>query len=181
MARPTSSPRTAWKGKFLAVEIKSVPLPNGRRTRVEVLRHPGAAAVLPLHRDGKVTLIRQWRPAIETWVHEVCAGKLDPGEDPESCARRELEEEVGLRCARLHALGWIYTTPGFTDEKIHLFAATGLRKVPRRPEDDEVIEVLKVPLHQALRLAADGELPDAKSQVCLFRAWQEVLAGTVTA
>ena len=103
-------------------------------------------------------------------VLEVPAGKLDPGDTPEACAARELEEEAGRRAGRLEKLGWIFTTPGFTDEVIHLFAAFELEPVPTRHEDDEVIEVVRLPFAEALELVWRGELTDAKSAIALLHA-----------
>jgi ADP-ribose pyrophosphatase len=118
----------------------------------------------------EVLLIRQYRHAAGGTILEVPAGKLDPGDTPESCALRELEEEAGCRAGRVENLGWIFTTPGFTDEVIHLFAAFELEKVPTRHEDDEVIELLQLPLGEALDLVWRGELTDAKSALALIHA-----------
>jgi ADP-ribose pyrophosphatase len=117
-----------------------------------------------------VLLIRQFRHAAGGAILEVPAGKLDAGEPPAECAARELEEEAGRRAGRLVDLGWIWTTPGFTDERIHLFAAFELEPVPQRPEQDEVIEVVPTSLERALELVWSGELNDAKSAMALLRA-----------
>jgi ADP-ribose pyrophosphatase len=122
-------------------------------------------------------LIRQYRYAADGYILEVPAGKLDPGESPESCAAREVIEEAGVRAGTLHPLGWIFTTPGFTDEKIHLFAATGLSAAPQDLDDDEVIEIVRMPLAEALRLASTGGIRDGKSLCCLYRARQELDSG----
>jgi ADP-ribose pyrophosphatase len=115
-------------------------------------------------------LIRQYRHATGGTILEVPAGKLDPGESPETCARRELEEEAGQRAGRLVALGPIWTSPGFTDEKIHLFAAHDLETVDRRPEDDEVIDLVPTRLVDALDLVWNGGINDAKSALALIHA-----------
>src|SRR5262249_9524982 len=107
------SRRVAYRGKILTVNMDRVALPNGREVDLEFIEHPGAAAVVPLHADGTVTLIRQFRYATGGYILEVPAGKLDPGETPEQCARREVEEEAGVRAGALHPLGAIWTTPGF--------------------------------------------------------------------
>jgi ADP-ribose pyrophosphatase len=166
-----------YRGKVLHVNLDRVELPGGAVTDLEVIRHPGAAAVVPIHEDGSVTLIRQWRHAAGGFILEVPAGKLDHRESPESCALREVVEEAGIRAGALHPLGWIFTTPGFTDEKIHLFAATGLTAAAQTLEADEVIEVLRMPLSEALRLAATGGIRDGKSLCALFRVAQELEAG----
>jgi ADP-ribose pyrophosphatase len=137
---------------------------------LDVVRHPGAAAVVPFLDDDEVLLIRQYRHATGGTIWEVPAGKLDDGEAPETCAARELEEEAGRRAGRLEKLGWIFTTPGFTDEVIHLFAGFDLTAVPTRHEDDELIEIVPMPLARALELVWAGEIPDAKSALALIHA-----------
>jgi ADP-ribose pyrophosphatase len=145
-------------------------LPDGRQLDLDIVRHPGAAAVVPFLSDHEVLLIRQYRHAAGGAILEVPAGKLDPGESPETCAARELEEEAGKRPGRLVSLGWIFTTPGFTDERIHLFSAFDLETVPRRPDDDEVIDLVPTPLDAALAMVWSGELNDAKSALALIHA-----------
>ena len=171
------SGKPAYRGKLLHVDRDQVELPGGKQADLEIIRHPGAAAVLPLHPDKTVTLIRQYRYAADGFILEVPAGKLDPGETPEACALREVIEEAGVSAGKLHPLGWIFTTPGFTDEKIHLFAATDLAAAAQSLDEDEVIEVIKMPLSEALRLAATGGIRDSKSLCCLYRTVQELGAG----
>jgi ADP-ribose pyrophosphatase len=137
---------------------------------LDIVRHPGASAVVPFEADDDVLLIRQYRHAAGGEILEVPAGKLDPGDTPASCAARELEEEAGRRAGRIEQLGWIFTTPGFTDEVIHLFAAFDLEPIPTRHEDDEVIEVLRVPLREAIDKVWRGEINDAKSALALLHA-----------
>ena len=145
-------------------------LPNGREMLLDIVHHPGASAVVPFTGDDEVLLIRQYRHAAGGTIYEVPAGKLDAGEDPAVCAARELEEEAGQRAGRVERLGQIFTTPGFTDEVIHLFAAFDLEPVPPRPEDDEVIETIAMPLGDALELVWNGTLTDAKSALALVHA-----------
>ena len=147
--------------------VETVALPNGRVVDLAVLRHPGAAAVVPLHADGTVTLIRQHRHAAGGTIWEIPAGKLDPGESPAVCAARELAEEAGLVGTLVH-LTTIHTTPAFTDEVIHLYVATDLTDVPTQLDDDEVIAPVRMPLADALALIARGEMTDAKSIVALL-------------
>lgn len=134
---------------------------------LEILRHPGAAAVVPLHEDGTVTLIRQHRHAAGGTIWEIPAGKLDPGEDPAACARRELAEEAGLD-GPVRPLLPLLTTPAFTDEVIHLFVATGLRAVPVAREADEVIDTVRLSIEEAVAMVARGEITDAKTAVALL-------------
>ena len=154
----------------IEVSRERVTLPNGRVAQLDIVHHPGAAAVVPFVSADDVLLIRQFRHAAGGTILEVPAGKIDPGDTPEGCAARELEEEAGRRAGRLEKLGWIFTTPGFSDEVIHLFAAFELELVPTRHEDDEVIEVVRLPFAEALELVWRGELPDAKSAMALVHA-----------
>lgn len=161
--------RVAYRGRSITVVVDEVVLPNGHRLELDVVRHPGAAAVVPFTSERDVLLIHQFRHAAGGTIWEVPAGKLD-GDPPEVCARKELEEEAGRRAGRLERLGSIWTTPGFTDEVIHLFAAFDLEEIPTRHEAAEVIEVVEVPLTRALQMIWDGELRDAKSVVALLHA-----------
>ena len=169
-----SPPDEIKRGFHLRVNSEIAELPDGRRVSLDVVRHPGAAAVVPFLGPEEVMLIRQYRHAAGGAILEVPAGKLDDGEAPERCALRELEEEAGRRAGRLEKLGWIYTTPGFTDEVIHLFAAFELTEVPVRPEDDELIELVPMPLAEALERVWAGEIPDAKSALALLHAARRV-------
>jgi len=160
----------AYRGRSISVFAEEVELSNGRRVTLDIVRHPGAAAVVPFVSEDEVLLIRQFRHATGGTIFEVPAGKLDGGEDPEACAARELEEEAGQRAGRLERLGEIWTTPGFTDERIHLFAAFELEPVAQRLEADEVIEVVRVRFDRALEMIWTGELRDAKSALALLHA-----------
>ena len=160
----------AYRGRSISVFAEEVELPNGRRVTLDIVRHPGAAAVVPFVSEDEVLLIRQFRHAAGGTIFEVPAGKLDGNEDPGACAARELEEEAGQRAGRLERLGEIWTTPGFTDERIHLFAAFELEPVAQRLEEDEVIEVVRVRFDRALEMIWTGELRDAKSALALLHA-----------
>lgn len=164
------SRRELHNGRVGSFGIETVTLPNGHVSHLEILRHPGASAIVPLHADGTVTLIRQYRHAAGGMIWEVPAGKLDPGEDPAVCARRELEEETGVSCGAVRHLTTIFTTPGFTDERIHLYVGTELGEVPARPEVDEIIERHRVPAAEALAMIRRGEITDAKSIIALMLA-----------
>jgi ADP-ribose pyrophosphatase len=170
MAKPIAKREPKKAGFHVEVSHEIVALPNGREVELDIVHHPGAAAVVPFVSDDEVVLIRQFRHAAGGAILEVPAGKLDAGEPPERCAARELAEEAGYRAGRVVALASIWTTPGFTDEKIHLFAAFDLAPCKSRPEDDEVIETLHVPLARALDMIWTGELCDAKSALALIHA-----------
>ena len=152
------------------MKTEEVAMPDGRRTPVEIMRHPGASAVVPFLSATEVLLIRQYRPAIGGFIYEVPAGKLDPGESPEACALRELEEETGKRAGRAEFMGSIWTAPGFTDERIHLFSAFDLAEGERNLDEDEWIELVPLPLKEALEMIWTDQLPDAKSALALIHA-----------
>ncbi len=159
--------KTVYKGRIVHLCLETVTLPNGHTVDLEVIHHPGAAAVVPVKEDGAVILIRQYRHAVGGYIYEIPAGKLHPGEDPLLCARRELEEEIGYRAASFELLASLLTTPGFTDEVIHIYKGTGLTPGKQDLGHDEVLEVLEVPLEQAIRMVLDGTIRDGKSIVGL--------------
>ena len=161
------STKRIYSGKVLKLDLDTVALPNGRTTELEILRHPGASAVVPLKEDGRVVLIRQLRHAAGGFIYEIPAGKLDPQEDPKDCAARELEEEVGYRTGSLELLTSILTAPGFTDEVIHIFQATNLQKGKQCLDQDEVLEIVELPLEEAISKIQDGTIRDAKTIIGL--------------
>ena len=162
--------REIYRGRTFNVDVDRVRLPNGREMDLELVHHRGAAAAVPVLEDGTVLLVRQYRYATGGWLLEIPAGKLDGGESPETCAAREAEEEVGYRPGKLEPLGWIWTTPGFADEKIWLYLATGLQPAQQGLEDDEVLSIEKMPLAEAVEKAFRGEIHDSKSAIALMRA-----------
>jgi ADP-ribose diphosphatase len=136
----------------------------------QVMGHPGGVAVLPLHSDGTVTLVRQLRPAVELELLELPAGRLSPGEEPAFCGRRELVEETGLVADSFETLGFIHPSPGVLDEVIHLFLATGLTQEETDQEEYEDIECVRLPFADAVRMARDGRISDGKTIAALFRS-----------
>lgn len=171
--------RTVYRGRVLDLHLDRVRFPDGSEAELEIVRHPGAAAVLPLYRPGeraaesagpRVVLLRQYRYAAGGEIWEVPAGKLEAGEDPSACARRELEEEAGLRAATLRRLATIHTTPGFTDERIHLFLALDLEAGRARHAETEFIRSRVVPLAEAVAMVRTGEITDGKTICALLHA-----------
>ena len=163
--------RPIYQGRIVDLGIETATLPDGRTVELEVIRHPGAAAVVPVHDDGTVTLVHQHRHAGGGMHYEVPAGVLEPGEAPERCAARELGEEVQLQAARLVPLGAIHTTPGFTDERIWLYRAEGLSPSADQPDDDEYIRVVRMPVEQALAMVREGRITDGKTICALHLAF----------
>jgi ADP-ribose pyrophosphatase len=162
------SRRRVYEGKVLALDVDLVEEPGGVRAVREVVRHRGSVAVLPVHDDGRVVLVRQYRYPVDAKVWELPAGRLDPGESAEEGARRELEEEVGLKPGGLEPLSVFYTTPGFCDETMYLFRATALRAVPPRPDPDERIEAGVFTLEEARDMIRRGEVREGKTLVALL-------------
>jgi ADP-ribose pyrophosphatase len=181
MAEPTEAPgridsRPVYSGRIVKLSVDTVRFPDGSTGQLEMIRHSGAAAVLPVLSDAngddpQIMLIRQYRYASDGFMLEVPAGRPDrPGEDWEVCARRELEEETGLVAGELTHLTTIYTTPGFTDERIHLFVATDLKTGTRSLDPDEFVEPVPMLLSDALVKVRDGEITDGKTIITLLFA-----------
>ncbi len=165
--------RRLYTGRILNLDLDTVRFPDGSVGQLEMIRHPGAAAVVPFlddprSADPEIVMIRQFRHAADGYVWEIPAGRLDPGEAPEQCARRELEEEAGILARELHLLTTIYTTPGFTDERIHLFYGVGLLSGQHRREPDEFMEVHRLRWSAVLDLIAGREVQDGKTLVALM-------------
>ncbi len=151
------------KGRVFRVVREEAELPNGRRARLDLVRHPGAAAVVPVSGDGKALLLRQYRHAAGGWLWEIPAGTLEPGEPPLECARRELAEETGFEAARFTLLTTLIPCPGYSDERISVYLALELTPAVQSLDADEVITVCPTPLEEAVRMVHAGEICDAKS------------------
>jgi ADP-ribose pyrophosphatase len=157
-------------GRVIEVNIERVELPNGTTASLEIIRHPGGAAVLALDAENRVCLLRQFRHAAGGWVWELPAGKIDNSEPPLQTAQRELEEEAGMTAGSWESLGDYLSSPGVLTEVVHLYRATQLTALPPRPEEHEVFEVHWLPFDDVLRMGRSGELRDGKSLVAVFRA-----------
>lgn len=160
-----------YRGRVVNLRQERVKLPNGVETTLDLMDHPGASAVVAIDDNGDVVLIRQYRHAASGYLWEIPAGTLNDGEDPDTCAERELQEEAGVVAARWSKLGYIYTAPGFCNERIWIYLARELSSAEMHRDRDEVItDVLRVPLDEALAMVDRGEIVDAKTTVGLFRA-----------
>jgi ADP-ribose pyrophosphatase len=163
------SRETVFAGRVLDVAVEKHEMPDGRQSDFEIIRHPGGAAVLPVLSDGRVLLIRQFRPTIGEMIYEIPAGRLEPEESADDCAGRELREEAGYSAAQLLPLGGLWSTVGFCDEYIHLFLACDLTIVEQNLEPDEIIDLCPMTLAEALEKVASGEILDGKTQLALLR------------
>jgi ADP-ribose pyrophosphatase len=162
------SHRCVYPGRVLSVDVDEIEEPGGIRATREVVRHSGSVVVLAVDDQDRLVLVRQYRYPVDDVIWEIPAGRRDAGETPEDGARRELEEEVGAKSSRIELLLSFYATPGYCDEVMHLFRATGLRKGAARPEDDEHIEARWVSLAEARAMATRGEVKDAKTLLALL-------------
>lgn len=157
--------RSVWHGPIFDISRLEVTLPDGRPAQRDIVRHPGAVAIVALTDDGRICLVRQYRAALDRVTVEIPAGKLDPGEDPLDCAHRELREETGMVAERMAFLTTIATGVGFCDELIHLYMATGLSFGVSDPDTDEFIAVDLVELSELIDAVLDGRVEDAKTVV----------------
>ena len=167
--------RRPYTGKIISVDVDTVRFPDGSLGELEMIRHPGASAVVPFlsdprGEDPQVLMIRQYRYAADGYLYEIPAGRLDLGETPRDCAARELKEETGCTAERFDHLLTMYTTPGFTDEKIHLFMATGLVAGETKHEVDEFLDLHPMRLSRALEMVEAGEIQDSKTALGLLFA-----------
>ena len=167
--------RELYKGKIFHLDKDTVRFPDGSESEFDIVRHPGAAAVVPFLSDPEgeepqILLLRQFRYAADGYIYEIPAGRLDAGEEPKDCAVRELKEETGCTADRIEPLFTMFTTPGFTDETIHVFMATGLTHGQSAREPDEFAEVVIMRLAEALELIQQGAIPDGKTALAILFA-----------
>jgi len=160
-----------YEGRIIKVRCDKAETPVGKVVDREVCEHPGGVAVLPLHEDGTVTLVRQYRYPYSELLFEIPAGKLEPGEpSPEACGRRELEEETGCRAATFRSLGKIYPSPGFLNEIIYLYLAQDLTRHEQNLDEDEFLELHRIPFAECEKMIEDGTIVDAKTIAAFYRA-----------
>jgi 8-oxo-dGTP pyrophosphatase MutT (NUDIX family) len=171
--------QTKYRGRIVTVNVETVTLPNGARAALDIVHHPGGAAVVAIDDEERVCMLRQYRHAAGGWIWELPAGKLDTPEPGFACAQRELIEEAGRTARRWDPLGVYFSSPGVFTEQIHLFLARDLQVVPAALEAHEVLEVHWIPLQEAWRKAVDGEYEDGKTLVGLLRAAARLQLGSV--
>ena len=168
----------AFAGKLVAVRVDRVRLPSGREATREVVEHPGAVAILPVLEDGRLVLVRQYRYAVDRALLEVPAGTREPDESPEACAVRELKEEVGFAAATVEELARFFVSPGWCNEELIVYRATGLRDVGAAPEQDENLEIVRIDPADAPELMRRGEIGDAKTMTAILAHLQRGAWGT---
>lgn len=166
----TISVSKIYKGGIIEVEAQKVTLPDGRTASRDIIRHPGAAAIIPINDKNEVYMVRQFRKPIESVLLEIPAGKLDHGEDPKICAERELKEETGLTAAEIKHLVSVYSTPGFSDEVLHIYSATGLSEGETCADEDEFISCEKIHMEKLIDMVLNNEINDAKSVIGILLA-----------
>jgi ADP-ribose pyrophosphatase len=174
----TVSEKHIYKGNIINVDNLTVTLPDGRQATRDIVRHPGASVIVPLNEKGEVYMVRQFRKPIDTVTLEIPAGKLDPGEDPLECAKRELKEETGLDAKEIRHLVSIHSTPGFSNEVLHLYSATGLSEGESCTDEDEFISTERYPVAELIEMILNGRITDAKTIIGVLLA-DKILSGKI--
>ncbi|TDF99265.1 NUDIX hydrolase [Paenibacillus piri] len=169
-AETTVSSQPIFQGKVISLQVDTVTLPNGQTATREIVKHPGAVAVLALV-DDRLLVVEQYRKPMDKTLIEIPAGKLEPGEDPVEAAQRELEEETGYRCKTLKPLCSFYTSPGFADELLYIYVADELEKGRAQLDEDEFLDCMSITLEQAQQYIREGRIGDAKTITAVY-AWQ---------
>lgn len=170
----TLSTETIYEGKIFKMEKVKVSLPNGKISERDIVRHNGAVAIIAMKDDGKVLFVEQFRKTIDEVLFELPAGKLEPNENPEECALRELEEETGYKAKTVTFLGKIVMTPGFSDEIIHFYYATGLSEGVKNRDEDEFINIHEFDLKEINEMINDGKIYDSKT-VCGIKIFENII------
>ncbi len=180
MTEKTLSSEYKFNGRIINTRVDTVELPDGSRSKREIIEHNGGVGVLAVTDDGRVALVRQYRHPYGEVIYEIPAGKLEQGEEPLICGKRELYEESGFTAENWRSLGIVYPTPGYCAEKIHVFLATDLHSGDSNPDEGEFLECELMPVERAVDMVMSGEIRDAKSQIALLKA-QVILKGEINA
>ncbi len=159
----TVDTKNIYRGKFIGLDSLEVILPDGKKATRDIVLHPGASVVIPLNENKEIYMVRQYRKPIEKVTLELPAGKLDEGEDPKTCAERELGEETGLKAAEIRHLISVHSTPGFSNEVLHMYLATGLSEGDAHSDEDEFVSSEKYKLNELIKMIMRGEITDAKT------------------
>ncbi|HJV45906.1 MAG TPA: NUDIX hydrolase [Bacillota bacterium] len=167
----TIDSKEIYQGKIISVHLEQVELPNGKQASREIVRHPGAVAIVAITEDGRIVMVRQFRKPLDQTIFEIPAGKLEKGEDPLACAKRELIEETGYSAQEMKAIVSFYTSPGFADEFIYIYEAKGLTVGEATPDEDEFVDLHLLTLEEAMDKITSGEIIDAKTVFAVYY-WQ---------
>lgn len=167
----TLEEKLIYKGKIITLSCDKIELPNGKEASREVIRHSGGVGIVALSENDEVFLVNQFRYPYKSELLEIPAGKLNPGENPLECGKRELREETGATASEYTSLGRLLPSPGYTNEIIYMYLATGLSFGEMQLDDDEFLDVVKMPLKKAVEMVMSDELADAKTQIALLKTW----------
>jgi len=178
LTEKTISSEKIYNGKIINLKRDTVLLPDGETAYRELIEHPGGVSVLPIDSEGYTYLVKQYRKPYEEILLEAPAGKLSPGEEPIECGKRELIEETGLVAKKMIYLGWIIPTPGYTNEKIHLYLALDLTQKQATPDEDEFLKVEKFKFNDIVQKCISGEIKDAKTVISVLRAKEVINSHT---
>ncbi len=170
----TVTSETKFEGRIFKVRIENVELENGQAAYREFVDHPGGVGIVAITPDKKMLMVKQYRKAIEDETIEIPAGKLERGEDPLECGMRELEEETGYKAREFISLGFLYPSPGFTDEKTYVYLAKDLYKGMVNPDEDEFLDILEVPIEEIKSKIMNNEINDAKTIIGFFKAMEYI-------
>lgn len=171
LTEKTLEEKVIFDGRVIHVSLDKIELPNGRTSSREVVKHPGGVGIAALTENGEIILVNQFRYPYKSEILEIPAGKLNPGEDPLECGKRELREETGAAAAEYINLGKLLPSPGYTNEIIHLYLAKDLSYGKQQPDEDEFLDIVKMPLEKAVKMVMSGEIKDSKTQVALLKTW----------
>ena len=163
-----------YRGKLFSFFKEDITLPNGRRTEIATVRHPGSTGIVPLFDDGTIAMVSQYRHPIGDYLLEIPAGTIEHGESPLNCARRELEEEVGLVAQEFIEVAQIYIVPAYSDERIHVYLAKDLAESKQNLDQDEIIHVVKYPLNEVMQMIGQGIITDALTILALQHTWRYI-------